>query len=137
VVLLACSLLGAFGGVLVARAVSTFLFCLIGFIFGALLGRVGVQLYFHVQGIAYVLTTPVALVIVGCGAVVGVLTAWLQKYVMIVITSFVGATFLVAGVPALQHYALWAFAGTFLAAVLWQVVLVTQLLGDKPARRRA
>lgn len=128
-VLLSCSLFGALGGFLLVRAVTTFLFGILGFLFGALLGRIGVDVYYLVNNQAIpALTTVTGGVIVGCGAFVALMALWLQKYILILITSYVGASFLVVGVPYLQAHEVWALLGLFGFAVLWQSFLASLLL---------
>lgn len=130
-VLLACSSMGAFGGFLLVRAATRFVFGLVGFLFGALLGRMGGEFYalYHEQD--FVFTAPVVLSIVGSGLVVGVLAMYMQKYIMIVITSYVGATFTVGGVEFLQEHMPWSFVCVLIAAMAWQAVLVGRLISDR------
>lgn len=133
-VLLACSLMGAFGGFLLMRAATTFVFGLAGFLFGALLGRMGAEFYalYHEDDFAF--TAPVVLAVVGSGLLMGLLAVYMQKYIMIVVTSYVGATFLVGGVEFLQTHMPWSFLCVIIAAIGWQSILVGRLLSD---RRRA
>mgnify|MGYP001767575767 CR=1 FL=1 len=135
-VLLSCTGLGAVAGLLLVRPVTTFMFVLAGFAFGALLGRVGSQIYFMIQGWEFGFTTSVVGVILGSAAVFAALACFLQKYIMIVITSFIGAHFLVLCVPALSEpqWQPWAFSALVLAACAWQIVFVTKLAVDKPHR---
>jgi hypothetical protein len=130
-VLLACSLLGAFGGLLLMRAATTFLFGLAGFLFGALLGRLGSELYAEMQHFDYAFNTNVAIAVAASGAIMAALTLLMRKYVIIVITSYMGATFLVAGLDFLTLRQPWSEVGVTLAAIFWQVLLVTQLIKSK------
>jgi hypothetical protein len=56
----------------------------------------------------------------------------MQKYIMIIITSYIGATFLVAGVDYLQTHEPWSTPLVVVAAIAWQIVLVTRLITDSP-----
>ena len=133
-VLLSCTGLGAVAGLLLVRPVTTFLFVLAGFAFGALIGRVGAQIYFMIQGWDFGFTTPVVGTILGSAAVFAAAAGFLQKYIMIVITSYIGAHFLVLCVPALSDpsWEPWAFSALLLASCAWQILFVTRLAVDKP-----
>jgi hypothetical protein len=113
------------------RAATTFLFGIAGFLFGALLGRLGCELYAEMQHFDYAFTTYVAITVATSGAIMAALTLLMRKYVIIIITSYVGATFLVAGVEFLGHRQPWSQVGVTLAAIIWQVLLVTQFISDK------
>jgi hypothetical protein len=136
-VLLACSLLGAVGGFFFMRAVTAFFFALVGFLFGALLGRVGLQAYLLATTGEYVLTSIGIGVILGTGVVFAILGVVLQRSITILVTSFAGATFLVAGLPIRADREIWYFVGMFAASVIWQTILVTYLLVDRPKPPRA
>ncbi|MCX7019307.1 MAG: DUF4203 domain-containing protein [bacterium] len=131
---LGCSVLGAFAGFFLIRAMTAFIFCLMGFLFGALLGRVGAQIYFQSAGQPYALSPPVVAAILGTAAVIALLSVWLQKHIMIIITSFIGAAFLTLGVPVLMKhdYNLILFLMIFIFAALWQTVLVTRFIKHSP-----
>ncbi|MBX7246396.1 MAG: DUF4203 domain-containing protein [Candidatus Sumerlaeaceae bacterium] len=129
--ILICSAIGAVGGIFLARFVTSFLFFLIGFLFGAMLGRIGTELYFNATSQVFTWTPAIGAVVAGSGLAIGLLSMWLQKYVMIVITSFIGATYLVAGIPALARHRELAFLAIFVVSVGWQVILTTQLLSRK------
>ncbi|MGI8905460.1 MAG: DUF4203 domain-containing protein [Candidatus Sumerlaeaceae bacterium] len=133
-VLLACSIMGAFGGLLLMRAATTFVFGLAGFLFGALLGRMGCEMYAEVKQETYAFTAPIAVIVIAAGMVMGVLAFWMQKYIMILITSYVGSTFLVAGVEWLQQHEPWSVPGVTLLAIGWQMLLVMRLIADTPSR---
>lgn len=131
-VLLACSLLGAIGGVFFVKAVTALLFGAMGFLFGALIARVGVDLYFSTKDMEFAFSPPVIAIIVGSGVMVAILAIVLQKAIVIIVTSYVGASFLVLGVPAAAAHMPIAFVGIFIVSVLWQAILVTQLIPDRP-----
>lgn len=132
---LACALLGAFGGLVLMRATTTFAFGLAGFLFGALLGRLGLEIHAEVNRETFRFTTESSVIVLLAAATMGVLAVWLQKYVMIVITSYIGANFLVEGVDALAKAWPWSFLAILLAGILWQWVLVSRLLTDDGRRR--
>jgi hypothetical protein len=136
-ILLSCTGLGAVAGLLLVRPVTTFLFVLAGFAFGVLLGRVGSQVYFMIQGWKFEFTTTVAGIILGSAAVFAALACFLQKYIMIVITSFIGAHFLVLCIPALSEprWQPYAFSALMIASCAWQILFVTKLAVDKPRRQ--
>lgn len=135
-VLLACSLMGAFGGFLLMRVTTMFLFALSGFLFGALLGRLAADYYFISRGESFQFTMPVSVSIAAAGALVAALAVWMQKYIVIIITSYVGATFLVGGVEFLARGMPWSFPALLLVAIAWQVLLVTRLIqgGSRQAK---
>ena len=56
-----------------------------------------------------------------------------EKRVMIVITSFIGATVLVMGLPVLWPHEMLAFPAILVFAVVWQTILVSRLLHVKEA----
>jgi len=134
-VLLACCLMGAFGGFLLMRAATTFVFGLAGFLFGVLIGRIGAEFHaIYYQNTAFGWSPPVSLAVAGSGIVMAILAVYMQKYIMVIITSYVGATFLVGGVEFLQKHMPWSFVCVLVSAILWQAILVGRLLAD---RRRA
>ena len=107
---LGCALMGAVGGVLLIRALNTFVLLLVGFLFGVLLGRLGVQIYAGVAQVSYKLTPNLALLIVLVGAASAGLALWLRRTLAIVITAFVGTSFLCASLGMLQRNLPWSFA---------------------------
>lgn len=131
VIWLSCSFLGAAGGLMFMRFVSNFLFILAGFIFGVMLGRVATEMYLHVHHQKFVLTPQIGGGLVICGAVVGMLTVWLKRFIVITITSYVGAAFLVGGANIRADQAVLWFAGILLGSIVWQSILVTQFLPSK------
>lgn len=134
---LTCSILGALGGLMAMRAASTFAFALAGFLFGALLGRLGSELYAQWHHETYAFTTQVAIAVAASGGVMAVLALLMQKYIMIVITSYVGATFLVPSVEVLANHEPWATPAVILASILWQVILLTRLITSRRAAEPA
>ncbi len=131
---LVCCLLGAVAGLFLIRAATAFLFFVMGFLFGALLGRLGSQIWLIGPGQPFAFTSQTITAILVSAMVLGILAAWLQRFVIIIITSFVGANFLVAGIAYLRQVELAGFAAAFALAVAWQVLFVTNLV--KPSRRR-
>lgn len=131
-VLLACSLLGAIGGIFFVRAVTALLFGLMGFLFGALIARVGVDLYYATKETEFAFTPAVIAIILGSGVLLAIFAIVLQKAIVIIVTSYIGASFLVLGVPAAAAHMPVAFLAIFVASVIWQAILVTQLIPDKP-----
>ena len=130
-VLVACSLLGAVGGLFLMRAATTLMFGLMGFLFGALLGRIGVQIYNVVENRPFQVDAITVGAILLTAVVVGLLALWLQKAIVVVITSYMGAAFLSSSVPFLVENYPWGFIGVFAAAAAWQAFLVTRLLDAK------
>lgn len=133
---LACCAVGAFAGLVVVRAVTTLLFFITGFLFGALIGRaLGIaaaamrEMPFGYDG------TTITIVLVSA-LLVGLLAVWLQAHVIIVVTSFVGANFLVAGVEYLRQMPGPALLAVFVLGVMWQVVFVTRLAPRRRKHRR-
>lgn len=132
VALLVTSFIGAAIGFMLARFATLLLFALVGLLFGAFIGRVGVQAYLVATTGKFVLNAVSAGVIIGTGVVFGLMAAFFQKSIVIVVTSFAGAAFLVSGLPIRPDHEIWVFLLLFLAAVAWQAILVTQLLTDSP-----
>ena len=131
-VMLSCSLLGAIGGFFLMRATTTVMFGLTGFLFGALLGRVGVQVHTVVRDVPFEYNAMVVGAILLTAGVVAVLAIWLQKSIVVMVTSYMGAGFLVTGIPAVAEHLPWSFLAIFAGAVLWQGFLVTKLIEGKP-----
>lgn len=130
-VLVACSLMGAIGGFFLMRAATTLMFALIGFLFGALLGRIGIQVYNVVQDLPFQLSAISIATILASGVAMALLALWLQKAIVVVVTSYMGAAFLTTSVPWLAAHYPWGFLGVFVIAALWQTILVTRLLESK------
>lgn len=125
---LACALLGGLGGLVLVRAVTTFAFGATGFLFGALIGRLGSELWLQSQGQEFAFTQEVVLTVLASATVMGLLAIWMRKFIMIVVTSFAGATFTTAGVAWLDQHRPTSLLGVFLLAVVWQTLLVNKLL---------
>lgn len=125
---MACALLGAFGGLLLVRAVTNFAFGATGFLFGALLGRLASEMYLQSQGQPFAFTQDVVLGILASAIAVGLLALWLKRLIIILVTSYVGATFLTAGVPWLEQSEPTSVLAVFLIAVAWQSFLAGRLL---------
>lgn len=133
---LACCVVGAFAGLVLVRAVTAMLFFVTGFLFGAFIGRaLGIAAAaMRDQPFAYDPTT-ITIVLVSA-LLVGLLAVWLQAHVIIVVTSFVGANFLVAGVDYLRQMPGPALLAVFVLGVMWQVAFVTRLAPGGRKRRR-
>ena len=127
-VLFGCTLMGAFGGLFAMRAVTNFVFALNGFLFGALLGRMGADVYFQIKHAPFDFTGPVIAAILAGAIAMALLAIYLQKHIVIVTTSYIGAAFLTASIRFFLHHKPWSFLCIFLAAIIWQVILVTRLL---------
>ncbi len=123
----ACALLGGFGGLLLIKAVTTFAFGATGFLFGALLGRLGGELWLQSQGTEFAFTQETVLIILGGAVAMGLLAVWLKRMIIVVVTSFMGATFLVAGIPWLGEREPASVLGVFLVAVAWQLLFAGRL----------
>ncbi|MCX7626721.1 MAG: hypothetical protein N2Z21_11010 [Candidatus Sumerlaeaceae bacterium] len=129
---LGCSVMGALGGVFFIRALNAFILALIGFLFGILLARLAIQLYCAAYGISYQLTPQVALVlvIIGAGTAAGAL--WLRRGVAILITAFVGTSFLTASLPILYQFLPWSFL-----AILVGSLVIQNFLSQLFSRRKS
>lgn len=126
-----CSIVGTLAAMFMIRAINNFLFALIGLLFGALIGRLGSEMYANYQGAEFALN-PQSGIIIGCAAIVTALVAvWLQRLIMILITSYMGTTFLVAGVEYLSMQPL-AFPAVLAAGIVWQWYVLGRLLRRKP-----
>jgi hypothetical protein len=130
---LSCGLLGGFGGLVFMKAATSFLFGLTGFLFGLMLGRLGSEVYFEIRKMGFAFTNEVILAIVASGTIVGLLAVWMQKYIMILVTSFIGASFLSESVGFLKQHQPLSDAVLIVVAIFWQLLLVNWLLApDKP-----
>lgn len=114
-----CSAVGGLGAVIMIRAVTNFLFALIGLLFGALMGRLGAEVYAQFHQVPFEINRDTGLAIAAVAGVTTILAVWLQRLIMILITSYMGATFLVAGVDALSIQPL-AFPAVLGAGIIWQ-----------------
>ncbi|MCX7719062.1 MAG: hypothetical protein N2111_11775 [Candidatus Sumerlaeaceae bacterium] len=131
--LLACSLLGAVAGIFLARIVTAGAFAVIGLLFGALLGRIGSEVFFVVTDSQFEWTRSVMGVVAVCAAVFALLAVFLQRFIIIVVTSYVGAAFLTGAFPALREHLVWWFLAFFTGAIVWQTLFVTKLASNKKA----
>lgn len=132
------SALGALLAFFMVRAVTNFLFALIGFLFGALLGRLIAEVHADMNQMEFVFTKEAGGAILVLGVVTGVLAIWLQRLIMILITSYMGATFVVAGVPLLSQYPM-AFPAVLVIGILWQAMIMGRIFSTRkrvaPSRR--
>lgn len=132
---LACCAIGGIAALFLLRAVTNFLFALIGFLFGALLGRLGSEVYATMEGQEFVLSQESGMIILGVAVFTALLAVWLQRLIMILTTSYMGATFLVAGVPALVAYP-WSFPAVLVSGILWQSSIMGRIFATKKRRRK-
>jgi hypothetical protein len=128
---LACSLIGAVAGIFLARIVTAGAFAIVGLLFGALIGRVGAAVLFAASQSPFEFTPPVIAAIAITAVVFALLAVWLQRFIIIVITSYVGAAFLTGAFPALREHLVWWFLAFFTGAVVWQTLFVTKLASNK------
>lgn len=131
----ACSIVGALGAIFLIKAVTNFLFALIGFLFGALVGRIGADIYAHSQQVPFELASEHGVIILVTAIVVALLAVLLQRWIMILITSYMGATFLVAGVDMLAQQPL-AFPVVLVLGILWQGYAANRLFRDRRKYRQ-
>ena len=83
------------------------------------------------QGLAYQFTPTVGLAIAGCAAAGAIIAAFLRKFVVIGITSIVGAAYLVEALEALQRdRRVWLLALS-IVAIAWQVIVSRAIAGRK------
>jgi hypothetical protein len=135
---LICSVVGAVAGYLFIRAVTRLAFFISGLLFGAMIGRlialfvvsrqVGAVFAWDTQAITIVLVTAV---------VTGLLAMFLQRHLVIVITSFIGANYLVVGVAYLNQMPVPAMLAVFILAIVWQGFLVKGLFPGSRRRHKA
>lgn len=130
---LGCALLGALAGVVMARTAATLLFAVTGFLFGALLGRIGVQVYFVARDEQFVLSALPIAVILACAVALALLAIWLQRTIVIMVTSYMGASLLAAGWAIVPERLPWFLLSVFVGSVIWQTILVTRLIPSKPS----
>jgi hypothetical protein len=132
---LGCAALGALGGLVLARTASTLLFAVTGFLVGALLGRIAVQIYFVVQDDPFRFTSLAIAAILGCAVLVALLAMWMQRSIVIIVTSYVGATLFAVGWEIVPSRLPWFLLSVFAVSVIWQTILVTRLIHTRqPAR---
>lgn len=117
---LGCSVMGAFGGVFLIRAINAYLLALVGFLFGILAARLGLEVYASATGTTYLLGTREAIIMAITGGVAAGLALWLRRLLAIFITAFVGTTFLCAGLAFLQATLPWSFGLLLLASIVAQ-----------------
>lgn len=132
---LACCAIGGIAALFMLRAVTNFLFALIGLLFGALLGRLGAEVYASMQGHEFVFSQESGVVILGVAVATALVAVWLQRLIMILTTSYMGATFLVAGVPGLVTYP-WSFPAVLVAGILWQGSIMGRIFSTRKRRRK-
>lgn len=126
-----CCAIGALGAIIMIKAVTNFLFALIGFLFGALLGRLGCEIYADWHQLEFAITPESGVVILAAAGITAVIAIWLQRFIMILITSYMGATFLVAGVAYLSMQP-WAFPAVLAGGIIWQGYVLDKILRRRP-----
>ncbi len=126
-----CSIVGTLAAMFMIRAISNFLFALIGLLFGALLGRLGSETYADYLGVEFVLNPQSGAIIGGVAIATALVAVWLQRLIMILITSYMGATFLVAGVAYLSMQP-WAFPAVLAAGIVWQGFVLGRIMRRRP-----
>lgn len=125
-VTIGCSMIGALAAIFMLRAVANFLFALIGFLFGALAGRIAAEVYADWHNLPFALNGQAAMIILPAAGITALLAVWLQRLIMILITSYMGATFLVAGVDYLTRQPL-AFPLVLVAGIFWQSFILGKI----------
>ncbi|MGB9692737.1 MAG: hypothetical protein ACPL7D_11290 [Candidatus Sumerlaeaceae bacterium] len=133
---LGCSLMGAIGGVFFIRALNSFLLALVGFLFGILVARLILQMHAGLGGQPYTLTPQIAIILVVVGAAGAGGALWIRRTLAIVVTAFVGATFLCAGFAPLHDMLPWSFVALLLASLAIQMFL-SRLFSRKRASKQA
>lgn len=122
-ILLATSALGIFTGFFLVKTVTWLVFGLAGFLFGAFLGRVLFDLTAGLSGLPGERGAILYITLLAAGLLGAFLGVALKRYLLIVITSFIGAQFIIAAVrfgsPAQE---IW-FLGIFALSVAVQAVL--------------
>jgi hypothetical protein len=130
-----CSMVGALFAMFMIRAATNFLFALIGFLFGALIGRVGSEIYLGTQQMDFAFNSETGIIILATAGVTAIMAVWLQRLIMILITSYMGATFLVAGVDYLTMQP-WAFPAVLGGGVFWQGFILGRIFKRRPKADR-
>src|SRR5690606_25871366 len=133
-----CSVIGALGAIFLIKAVTNFLFAVLGFLFGALVGRIAAEVQADLSHVEFTLNSQSGIIILGAAIVTALLAVWLQRLIMILITSYMGATFLIAGVDYLSIQP-WAFPAVLFAGIFWQGYVVQRIFRRRKApeaRRR-
>lgn len=131
-VTIGCSIIGALGAIFMIKAVTNFLFATAGFLFGALLGRLGAEIYADWHQVPFTLDAHSASIILPAALVTALLAVFLQRLIMILVTSFMGATFLIAGVPALTQP--WAFPAVLAGGIFWQGFVLSRIFRRRKPR---
>jgi len=130
---LGCAAMGAVGGVFFIRALNSFIIALVGFLFGILLARLGLQLYCSMSGVPYALTPTNALLLVGIGVVMAGAAVWLRRGLAILVTAFVGTSFVTASLVFLHDMLPWSFVLVLLSSLFFQSFLSRLMSGKKSA----
>ena len=134
VLVLVCSVVGAVAGFILIRAATRIAFFFSGFLFGAMIGRLLALLVVSRQvGAVFTWDNQAITIVIVSAVVTGLLALFLQRHLVIVITSFIGANYLVVGVAYLNQMPVPAMLAVFVLAVLWQGFLVKALF---PGSRR-
>lgn len=128
--------IGALASFIMLRAVTNFLFAFVGLLFGALLGRLAAEIHAGINQTEFIFSKEAGFAILGVAIITALLAVWLQRLIMILITSYMGATFLNAGVPLLYTYPA-AFPGLIVAGILWQSFIMRRIFVTGKKRHEA
>jgi hypothetical protein len=134
-----CSAIGGLAALIMIRAVTNLLFAIIGLLFGALLGRLGAEIYAAMHHTEFIFSKEAGLAIMAVAIVTAIAAIWLQRLIMILTTSYMGATFLVAGVDYLTARPM-SFPVILTAGIIWQAFILGRIFVSrkpKAPHRRA
>ena len=129
-----CGIVGALAAMFFLRAVTNFLFAVIGFLVGALMGRIGAEIFSQMNHAEFGLNSQTGAIIIGLAIMMALLAVWMQRLIMIFATSYVGALFFVTSIDELAALP-WSFPAVLVAGILWQWMILGRLLKrrKKPA----
>lgn len=125
-VAIGCAVMGGLGALLIIKAVSNFLFAVLGLLLGAMVGRIAAEVYADWHNIPFALNSQSAVIILPAAIISALAAIWMQRFIMILITSYMGSIFLAESIPYLSRQA-WGFIALFLFGIAWQLFVVGRM----------
>lgn len=129
-ILLAFSIIGAIASLFIIKSITNFIFAILGFLFGLLIGRFGLELYSTFQNITFEMNQSNGIIIIAIAAISAVLAVLMQRYIMIFVSSYIGSTFLVSSVDFLANNNS-SFIVVVIFSILWQAYILGRLFREK------
>lgn len=129
-ILLGFTIVGAVASLFIIKSITNLIFGILGFLFGLLLGRFGLELYSSYNGTSFELGQTNSIIIFGIAGAVAFLAILLQRYIMIFISSYIGSTFLFSGVTYLSERES-SFMVILVFSIIWQTYILGRLFRDR------